>query len=417
MTTVAVLSSPRSTTELRGRSPATCSGKLGPAAAPGWGAAGRVRLARPRGARRLWTARTRPSPRSAVIARGAGPGRGRAPRTWVRPCSAWGRCCELAPVRGPGRSCSARPRRATRCRSPCSRTARCPRTAMGPRTACRSGWSAAAAGCGCTARPPSCPTRRRAARLLRARPRRRDGAPVIVAVDPGRARASVVEPQPVVDETRRLAMVTRGRRRGARGSVWRFAGDPQAAVGRLLDRAAVAVACDSLGLSEAMLDADRRLREGAASSSAARSARSRRSSTPAPTCSSRSRLPRARDRGGVALADEPSPASTGGTPAAERVAASMAKSYACAAAVDVAGKAMQLHGGIGYTWESGIHVFLKRAALNRSLFGSPGDAPPAPGGALPVAALTMGVAHPARRGLGYRRRRASKDVPGPSASR
>jgi alkylation response protein AidB-like acyl-CoA dehydrogenase len=32
---------------------------------------------------------------------------------------------------------------------------------------------------------------------------------------------------------------------------------------------------------------------------------------------------------------------------------------------------MQLHGGFGYTWESGIHVFLKRATLNRSLFGSP----------------------------------------------
>ncbi|MGZ4710566.1 MAG: acyl-CoA dehydrogenase family protein, partial [Acidimicrobiales bacterium] len=53
------------------------------------------------------------------------------------------------------------------------------------------------------------------------------------------------------------------------------------------------------------------------------------------------------------------------------VAASMAKSYACGAAVDVVGKAMQLHGGIGYTWDSGIHVHLKRAALNRSLFGSP----------------------------------------------
>ena len=32
---------------------------------------------------------------------------------------------------------------------------------------------------------------------------------------------------------------------------------------------------------------------------------------------------------------------------------------------------MQLHGGIGYTWESGIHVYLKRALLNRALFGSP----------------------------------------------
>ncbi len=32
----------------------------------------------------------------------------------------------------------------------------------------------------------------------------------------------------------------------------------------------------------------------------------------------------------------------------------MAKAYATEAAVAVAGKAMQLHGGIGYTWESGI---------------------------------------------------------------
>jgi alkylation response protein AidB-like acyl-CoA dehydrogenase len=32
---------------------------------------------------------------------------------------------------------------------------------------------------------------------------------------------------------------------------------------------------------------------------------------------------------------------------------------------------MQLHGGIGYTWESGVHVYLKRAMLNRSLYGSP----------------------------------------------
>jgi alkylation response protein AidB-like acyl-CoA dehydrogenase len=53
------------------------------------------------------------------------------------------------------------------------------------------------------------------------------------------------------------------------------------------------------------------------------------------------------------------------------VAVAMAKSYACAAAVEVVGKAMQLHGGIGYTWESGIHAYLKRAVLDRALFGSP----------------------------------------------
>jgi alkylation response protein AidB-like acyl-CoA dehydrogenase len=53
------------------------------------------------------------------------------------------------------------------------------------------------------------------------------------------------------------------------------------------------------------------------------------------------------------------------------VRVSQAKSFVTDAAVDIAGKAMQLHGGMGYTWESGIHFYLKRAALNRSLFGSP----------------------------------------------
>jgi alkylation response protein AidB-like acyl-CoA dehydrogenase len=32
---------------------------------------------------------------------------------------------------------------------------------------------------------------------------------------------------------------------------------------------------------------------------------------------------------------------------------------------------MQLHGGFGYTWESGVHRYLKRATMNRALYGSP----------------------------------------------
>ena len=100
-----------------------------------------------------------------------------------------------------------------------------------------------------------------------------------------------------------------------------------------------------------------------ATSSVARSGRSRLSSTRAPTWPSGSRWP-----------DSSSPRRSTPSRKADRTPASpaaMAKSYACGAAVDVVGKAMQLHGGIGYTWESGIHVYLKRAALNRSLFGSP----------------------------------------------
>jgi len=52
------------------------------------------------------------------------------------------------------------------------------------------------------------------------------------------------------------------------------------------------------------------------------------------------------------------------------VSIARAKSHVCEAAIAIAGKAMQLHGGFGYTWESGLHASLKRALLNRSLFGS-----------------------------------------------
>jgi alkylation response protein AidB-like acyl-CoA dehydrogenase len=50
--------------------------------------------------------------------------------------------------------------------------------------------------------------------------------------------------------------------------------------------------------------------------------------------------------------------------------ASMAKSYAADTYARVAGEAMQLHGGIGFTWEHACHVYLKRAKLNQTLFGA-----------------------------------------------
>ncbi|MBP7337398.1 acyl-CoA dehydrogenase family protein [Niveispirillum sp.] len=50
-------------------------------------------------------------------------------------------------------------------------------------------------------------------------------------------------------------------------------------------------------------------------------------------------------------------------------AASAAKFYACDAYAAIAGDAVQLHGGIGFTWEHECHLFLKRAKLNQALFG------------------------------------------------
>jgi alkylation response protein AidB-like acyl-CoA dehydrogenase len=63
---------------------------------------------------------------------------------------------------------------------------------------------------------------------------------------------------------------------------------------------------------------------------------------------------------GWALAHEPETAPR---------AASMAKSYAGDAGFRVAASALQVHGGIGFTYEHDLHFFLKRAHANAHAFG------------------------------------------------
>jgi alkylation response protein AidB-like acyl-CoA dehydrogenase len=52
------------------------------------------------------------------------------------------------------------------------------------------------------------------------------------------------------------------------------------------------------------------------------------------------------------------------------LAASMAKAYASDAGWRVCNSALQVHGGIGFTWEHDLHFFLKRAKVDGQLFGS-----------------------------------------------
>jgi alkylation response protein AidB-like acyl-CoA dehydrogenase len=49
----------------------------------------------------------------------------------------------------------------------------------------------------------------------------------------------------------------------------------------------------------------------------------------------------------------------------------VAKAYVCDAYAKVTADALQLHGGIGYTWEHDLHLYFKRAKLNQALFGDP----------------------------------------------
>jgi alkylation response protein AidB-like acyl-CoA dehydrogenase len=192
------------------------------------------------------------------------------------------------------------------------------------------------------------------------------GEPVLVSVDRDAAGLAVTL-QPVLDETRSVAAVVAEGLSVTSPDIWRFRTAPESSASLLRCRAALAIACDSFGVAQAMLEATvayAKVRhqfgrpigsfQGVKFSCADMLVALR---------ISQELLANAIDA--MTYAD-PDP----GVEQLE-VAVARAKSFVCAHAVDIVGKALQLHGGIGYTWESGIHVALKRATLNRSWFGSP----------------------------------------------
>ncbi len=54
------------------------------------------------------------------------------------------------------------------------------------------------------------------------------------------------------------------------------------------------------------------------------------------------------------------------------LAASLAKVYCSAAYSKIAGDLIQVHGGIGFTWEHPAHLYFKRAKTCEAMFGTPG---------------------------------------------
>jgi alkylation response protein AidB-like acyl-CoA dehydrogenase len=181
---------------------------------------------------------------------------------------------------------------------------------------------------------------------------------VLVLVDGGVGIAVVTATsQPVLDETRRLATVD-----GVEVSeVLRFDGDHASAVRRLLDRAAVAVACDSLGLCEAMLSATvayakvrQQFGRPIGSFQAVKHAFADMAIA----------IERARATGyfaALTLAEEDE---------RWRTATSVAKIAAGDCQRLVAKGGVQLHGGIGYTWEHDLHLYGKRVKTGEALFGT-----------------------------------------------
>jgi alkylation response protein AidB-like acyl-CoA dehydrogenase len=64
-------------------------------------------------------------------------------------------------------------------------------------------------------------------------------------------------------------------------------------------------------------------------------------------------------------------ASTVDTPDRE-IAAAMAKAQAATAANYVTAECIQIHGGVGYTWENDAHIYLRRAKVDDLLLGAQG---------------------------------------------
>jgi alkylation response protein AidB-like acyl-CoA dehydrogenase len=53
-------------------------------------------------------------------------------------------------------------------------------------------------------------------------------------------------------------------------------------------------------------------------------------------------------------------------------AAAMAKGFVAEAAVFVSGEDIQIHGGVGFTWDCDAHLYYKRAKMNDAMLGYQG---------------------------------------------
>jgi alkylation response protein AidB-like acyl-CoA dehydrogenase len=84
------------------------------------------------------------------------------------------------------------------------------------------------------------------------------------------------------------------------------------------------------------------------------------------------------------------------------LAASLAKVYCSAAYSKLAGDAIQVHGGIGFTWEHPAHLYFKRAKSSEVLFGTPAYH-------RDRLALRLGLSEPKGRGATWTEERGTSD--------
>lgn len=183
-----------------------------------------------------------------------------------------------------------------------------------------------------------------------------DGALAFALVEPGQAGVSVVA-RPVVDLTRSMADI---RLDAVSVDAARIVRVSDAQVTALLDHAAIALAADAIGGIDALFDRTVEyltIREQFGRPIGSFQALKHRMANWKVELAA------------VRMLVRHSAAVVAGKDARASEAASGAKAYACDTYAAFAADAIQLHGGIGFTWEHPCHLFLKRAKLSQQLFG------------------------------------------------
>jgi alkylation response protein AidB-like acyl-CoA dehydrogenase len=197
-----------------------------------------------------------------------------------------------------------------------------------------------------------------AAKLLLIGLRDADGALRYVLVDPAADGVTVIA-EPTADQTRHLAHVRF--ENTAIPADRMLPGSGEALNDALLSHAALALACDAIGGAAAIFEQTLeylKIREQFGKPIGSFQALKHR-------CADHKVALEA----SAAVVREAVAKRAAGAPDAALFAA-MAKFYACDVYAAVATDAVQLHGGIGFTWEHPCHLFLKRAKLNQALFGT-----------------------------------------------
>ena len=167
------------------------------------------------------------------------------------------------------------------------------------------------------------------------------------------------EPLPVMDLTRRLARVTFDKCPavlvGADGEGWDV-------LAHVFDYAIVALACEQVGGAAAVLDATvdyLKVREQFGRPIGSFQAIKHRCADMLVELESARSAAAYASAALAAGADDAS------------LAASIAKVYCSQAFYHIAAESIQMHGGIGFTWEHPAHLYFKRAKSAETLFGSP----------------------------------------------